>query len=63
MDQERVTELVPLLSANDLQGLGVARGPELGRLIRALEDEQLAGRISDRDAAEVFVRENSRSSG
>ncbi|MCA8980382.1 MAG: CCA tRNA nucleotidyltransferase [Planctomycetes bacterium] len=44
-----------LLSAQDLLDAGVERGPRLGELLRALEDEQLEGRVTDADAARAWL--------
>jgi tRNA nucleotidyltransferase (CCA-adding enzyme) len=41
----------PLLSGNDLVEYGIARGPEFGRLLKAVRDAQLDQRISTRAAA------------
>lgn len=46
----------PLMDGEDLQALGVARGPELGRLLRELRGGQLAGRLPGRAAAEAALR-------
>ena len=50
-------ELQPprLLTGDDLIALGRAPGPEFGRLLEAVETEQLEGRITTRDAALQFV--------
>jgi tRNA nucleotidyltransferase/poly(A) polymerase len=40
-----------LLSGDDLIELGMRPGPELGRVLRAVEDAQLEGRVRDRDEA------------
>ncbi len=47
------TELRPaaLVSGRDLLDRGVPQGPRIGRLLAALEDEQLEGRISNREQA------------
>lgn len=47
----------PLLTAKDLQALGVPRGPELGAWLERLESAQLEGRIATRAAAEALVRD------
>ncbi len=44
-------EWVGQVRAADLIGLGFTRGPALGRMLRAVEDEELAGRLRDRDQA------------
>ena len=48
--------LKPLLGGDDLQALGYVAGPSLGVILRALVDAQLEGAITDRDAAEAWVR-------
>ena len=47
----------PYVRAADLLQLGVARGPRLGELLRALETAQLDGVVGDREAALRFVRQ------
>ncbi|MFN8159530.1 MAG: HDIG domain-containing protein [Solirubrobacterales bacterium] len=48
----------PLLRGDELAGeLGLAPGPELGRLLGELEEAQYAGEVADRDAAVAFARE------
>ncbi|NWF84890.1 MAG: CCA tRNA nucleotidyltransferase [Bryobacteraceae bacterium] len=46
----------PLLTGHDLLALGVPQGPEIGRLLAALEDEQLEGRLSTREEAQAWLR-------
>jgi poly(A) polymerase/tRNA nucleotidyltransferase (CCA-adding enzyme) len=36
--------------------LGIERGPELGRLLGAIEEAVFAGEVSDRDEAIAFAR-------
>jgi len=36
--------------------MGYAPGPEFSRALKALEEEQLAGRVTGREQAEEFVR-------
>jgi poly(A) polymerase len=47
----------PWLRAADLMALGCPPGPALGRLLRAVEDVQLDGRLADREAALALARE------
>ena len=47
---------VPLLTGRDLLALGFAEGPELGKLLAALEEEQLEGRLRTRDEALAWLR-------
>jgi poly(A) polymerase len=46
---------IRLLTGDDLMALGWEAGPALGRVLEALEDEQLEGRVSTREEAERFV--------
>lgn len=46
----------PLLSGKDLLRMGYSAGPRFSHVLRALEDEQLEGRVSTREQAEEFVR-------
>jgi poly(A) polymerase len=46
----------PLLRGRDLLKMGYAPGPEFSRALTALEEEQLAGRVTGREEAEEFVR-------
>lgn len=48
--------LPPLLTGKDLEGLGVPAGPEMGRLLARVRDEQLAGEISSPREALARVR-------
>ena len=45
-----------LLTGDDLIALGMAPGPEFGRLLDALETAQLEGRVTTRDQALALVR-------
>ncbi len=45
-----------LLGGNDLLALGYAPGPQIGDILRALEEAQLEGEVGTRDEAERFVR-------
>ncbi|OAN47470.1 polynucleotide adenylyltransferase [Chloroflexus islandicus] len=49
--------LRPPLNGDDLRELGVAPGPQLGRLLRDLRAAALDGLITDRIAAEQWVRQ------
>lgn len=46
----------PFLRAADLLPLGFAPGPGLGQALARLEDEQLEGRLADREAALALAR-------
>jgi len=47
-----------LLTGDDLISLGFARGKIIGEILRALEDEQLEGRIATSEDARDFVEAN-----
>lgn len=46
----------PWVCAADLLGMGVPRGPEVGRILRAVEDAQLAGVVGDRETALIYAK-------
>ncbi|MDF1702589.1 MAG: CCA tRNA nucleotidyltransferase [Planctomycetota bacterium] len=46
----------PLLKGKDLIDLGYPAGPAMGTILRWVQDEQLEGRLADRDAAVRRVR-------
>jgi poly(A) polymerase len=46
-----------LLGGDDLIGMGFRPGPRFKEILGALEDEQLEGRVRDREEAEGFVRQ------
>ncbi len=45
-----------LLTGHDLVTLGMAPGPKMGEILKALEEEQLEGRINSRDEAMAWAR-------
>lgn len=48
----------PLINGHDLiRDFGVPHGPGIGKILRAVQTEQLEGRLSDKDAAYRFVKE------
>ncbi len=47
----------PLVNGEDLKAVGMKPGPEMGKLLRQLQDEQLEGLIQDRDTALARARE------
>ncbi|HTL69701.1 MAG TPA: CCA tRNA nucleotidyltransferase [Candidatus Eisenbacteria bacterium] len=51
----------PLLSGHDLLALGYAEGPLIGRMLRAVEELQLDSRLSTREEAVQWLRENAES--
>lgn len=50
-EKARPPEPEPLLRGSDLVALGIAPGPEIGRLLRVVEDARLEGAISTREQA------------
>lgn len=46
----------PLLTGDDLIAAGYAPGPRFKEMLRAVEDAQLEGALSNKDAALEFVR-------
>lgn len=46
----------PLVNGRDVLGLGIAEGPEVGRILRAVEEEQLEGRLTTREQAVEWIR-------
>ena len=47
----------PLVSGHDLQGIGVSPGPKMGVILQQLMDEQLEGKLSNRESALARARE------
>ena len=47
--------LPPLLDGHDLMALGVPPGPDMGRLLHELRDEQLQGDLATPDEARIWV--------
>ena len=48
----------PLISGRDLLEAGFKEGPEIGKILRAVEEEQLEGSLGARDEALAWVRKN-----
>lgn len=48
--------LPPLLAGRDLSQLGVPAGPEMGRILARVREEQLEGRLDSADAARAWVK-------
>ena len=47
----------PLLSGEEVMALlGIAPGPEVGKILALIREEQLSGRLADRDAASAFLK-------
>ena len=55
---EETLRPAPLLRGADLIAEGYAPGPRFKAMLAAVEDAQLEGQLSDRDAALLFLREN-----
>jgi poly(A) polymerase len=47
-----------LLSGHDLLDMGYRQGPGIGEILRALEEEQLEGRLTTRDEAIAWLQEH-----
>ncbi len=47
----------PLITGHDLQKLGVQPGPQMGKILNQLMDEQLEGKFTDRDGAITRAQE------
>ena len=47
----------PLITGHDLEKIGVAPGPRMGKLLHQLMDEQLEGKFADRESALARARE------
>lgn len=45
----------PLVTGRDVMALGVAPGPRIGQMLRALEEEQLEGNLSTREEALAWL--------
>ena len=45
----------PLATGRDVLARGIAAGPVVGEILRELEEEQLSGNVTDRDAALVWL--------
>jgi hypothetical protein len=54
----RAAPPVPIVRGDDLaRALGIAPGPELGRLLAQLEEDRFAGEIATREEAITRARE------
>jgi poly(A) polymerase len=47
----------PLVTGHDLQELGIPPGPRMGEILHQLMDEQLEGRLGNREAALLRAKE------
>lgn len=58
-DQAAQTALLPepLVTGHDLLELGLAPGPRVGELLEAVREEQLEGRLTNREQARHWLRE------
>jgi poly(A) polymerase len=48
----------PLVNGEDLMGLGIRPGPQLGRLLTEIRDKQLSDELTSREAALEWARKN-----
>ena len=46
----------PLIGGSDLLALGLEEGPKIGQLLRAVEEQQLEGRIRTKEEALVWIK-------
>lgn len=54
----------PLLSGEEvMEVLGISSGPEVGRALSLLREEQLSGRLADREAARTFLKQQKAEEG
>ena len=56
LDEDVSSSPPSLLTGHDLLAMGIPQGPEIGRLLKALEEAQAAGEISTHEAAEAFIK-------
>ena len=56
-EEQAIPQLPPLLRASDLLAAGIKPGPQLGRLLAAVEDAQLENRLRTADDALAWVRQ------
>ena len=61
LSKEEIKPL-PLLNGRDLLSLGFKEGPQIGKILRALEEQQLEGHILNREEALAWVKSNSSNS-
>ncbi len=54
-DEASAGRFAPFLVAADLLALGLKPGPQIGRILRAVEDAQLTGAVTDRTQALAFA--------
>ncbi len=55
--QTRYRHVTPILTGEDLKAMGLRPGPLFGRLLTALRDARLDGKIATREEEEALVRE------
>ncbi len=55
-ERARPPQPEPLLRGGDLLALGLAPGPEIGRLLREVEDARLEGEVEDREGAVALAK-------
>jgi len=46
-----------LLTGDDLLNMGIPKGPQIGQLLKELEDAQLEGLVATKSQAEAFLRD------
>ena len=56
LDKDVSSSPPSLLTGDDLLAMGIPQGPEIGRLLKALEEAQAAGEISTHEAAKAFIK-------
>ncbi|MBI4297244.1 MAG: CCA tRNA nucleotidyltransferase [Chloroflexi bacterium] len=54
---DRLRSLSPFLDGDDLRRMGVSPGPRLGRMLRALLEAKLEGKVSSREEEQALVKE------
>jgi hypothetical protein len=54
--QTRYRPVAPILTGEDLKAMGLRPGPLFGRLLTALRDARLDGKITTREEEEALVR-------
>ena len=56
MMEEAVEAVKPLIQGRDLIAMGMKHGPDMGRILRAIEVEQVAGTITSPDDAKAMAK-------
>ncbi len=55
-ERGREPEPEPLVRGGDLLAMGLAAGPEVGRILRLVEDARLEGEVTDREGGLAYAR-------